>query len=94
LPPASDVDGDTVTYTKASDPSHGTVTVNPDGSYSYAPTADYNGNDSFSYTISDGKGGSNTYVVNIVIDPVNDAPVGSGTTITTSEDTVKTGNLP
>ncbi|KAB8043227.1 Ig-like domain-containing protein, partial [Janthinobacterium aquaticum] len=93
LPPATDVDGDTVTYTKASDPSHGTVTVNPDGSYSYAPTADYNGNDSFSYTINDGKGGSNTYVVNIVIDPVNDAPVGSGTTITTAEDTVKTGTL-
>ncbi|KAB8043673.1 tandem-95 repeat protein, partial [Janthinobacterium aquaticum] len=94
LPAATDVDGDTVTYTKASDPAHGTVVVNANGSYTYTPVADYNGADSFTYTVSDGKGGSNTYVVNIVIDPVNDAPVGSGTTITTAEDTVKTGNLP
>ncbi|WP_312437040.1 tandem-95 repeat protein, partial [Janthinobacterium sp.] len=94
FPVATDVDGDTLTYGKGSDPAHGTVTVNPDGTYVYTPAANYNGADSFTYTVSDGKGGSNTYTVNIVIEAVNDAPVGSGTTITTSEDTVKTGTLP
>jgi hypothetical protein len=77
LPAASDVDGDTVTYTKAGDPAHGAVTVNTDGSYTYTPSANYNGADSFSYTISDGNGGTNTYTVSITVDPVNDAPVAS-----------------
>ena len=79
LPVASDVDGDAVTYGKASDPAHGTVVVNADGSYTYTPAANYNGADSFTYTVSDGKGGSNTYTVAITVTPVNDAPVGSGT---------------
>ncbi|OYO30848.1 Ig-like domain-containing protein, partial [Janthinobacterium sp. PC23-8] len=94
LPVATDVDKDTVTYVKATDPSHGAVTINADGTYVYTPVADYNGADSFSYTVSDGKGGANTYTVGITVTPVNDAPVGSGTTITTAEDTVKTGTLP
>ena len=94
LPVATDVDGDTLTYGKGSDPVHGTVVVNPDGSYVYTPAANYNGLDSFTYTVNDGKGGSNTYTVAITISPVNDAPVGSGTSITTAEDTVKTGTLP
>ncbi len=94
LPTATDVDSDTVTYTKATDPSHGTVTVNNDGSYTYTPTANYNGADSFTYTVSDGNGGSNTYTVSITVNPVNDAPTASATSITTNEDTAKTGSLP
>ncbi|MEX5543916.1 Ig-like domain-containing protein, partial [Pseudomonas poae] len=47
LPVATDVDGDTLTYGKGSDPAHGTVVVNPDGSYVYTPAANYNGADSF-----------------------------------------------
>ena len=41
------------------------------------------GADSFTYTVSDGKGGSNTYTVAIKVEPVNDAPTASGTGITT-----------
>ncbi|PPC98830.1 MAG: hypothetical protein CTY31_12510, partial [Hyphomicrobium sp.] len=51
LPVASDVDGDTVTYAKASDPAHGTVVVNSNGTYTYTPAANYNGTDSFTYTV-------------------------------------------
>ena len=74
LPPASDVDGDTVTYSKASDPAHGTVVVNPNGTYVYTPAANYNGTDTFSYSINDGKGGVATYTVTVVVTPVDDAP--------------------
>ncbi|OYO30849.1 Ig-like domain-containing protein, partial [Janthinobacterium sp. PC23-8] len=94
LPTATDVDGDAITYAKATDPAHGTLVVNTNGTYTYTPAKDYNGADSFSYTVSDGKGGSNTYTVAVTISPVNDAPAGSGTTITTAEDTAKTGTLP
>ncbi|MEW8417120.1 MAG: tandem-95 repeat protein, partial [Candidatus Thiodiazotropha endolucinida] len=43
---ATDVDGDILVYTQNSNPSHGTAVVNPDGSYTYTPDQDYNGNDS------------------------------------------------
>ena len=40
---ATDVDGDTVVFSKASDPANGAVVVNADGTYDYTPNADYNG---------------------------------------------------
>ena len=74
----SDADGDSLSVnTSASDSSSsagGTVTLNADGSFSYAPPADFNGADSFSYTVEDGFGGSVSETVDITVDPVNDAP--------------------
>jgi VCBS repeat-containing protein len=71
----SDVDGDTLTAALASQAlAHGSVTVNPDGSFSYNPDADYNGTASFTYTVSDGKGGTATGQVTINVNSVNDAP--------------------
>lgn len=40
----------------------------------YTPKADFNGSDNFSYTVSDGAGGSATATVSISVSPVNDAP--------------------
>ncbi|QSI78358.1 VCBS domain-containing protein [Niveibacterium microcysteis] len=77
--PGSDVDGDTLSYAKGSDPTHGSVTVNTDGTWVYTPTKDYNGPDSFTVTVSDGKGGTTTATVSVGVTPVNDAPV-PGTT--------------
>ena len=58
-----DVDGDTLTVDSFTQPEHGTVTQNPDGTLNYAPAADYNGSDSFTYTVSDGQGGTDTATV-------------------------------
>lgn len=44
---------------------HGTVTLNADGSFSYSPTANYRGGDSFSYVVSDGVGTGNTATVKV-----------------------------
>lgn len=76
LPVAKDDDGDTVTYAldTAGLPSNGTVVINPDGTYTYTPDKNYSGTDSFLYSVSDGQGGSNTYEVNITVNPVSDAP--------------------
>ena len=38
-------------FAKASDPGNGTVTVNPDGTYTYAPSAGFTGTDAFLYTV-------------------------------------------
>jgi len=77
LPEASDIDRDPVTYALAEQARHGTVSIGPDGRYTYTPARDYNGPDTFRYTVSDGQGGSNTYTVEITVTPVNDAPVAS-----------------
>ena len=50
----SDIDGDALTFSKDSDPAVGSVTVNPDGSFTYTPLTDFSGTDPFTYTVSDG----------------------------------------
>ncbi|MCA9172704.1 MAG: tandem-95 repeat protein, partial [Planctomycetales bacterium] len=50
----TDVDGDTLTAALATGPSNGSVTVNGDGSFTYTPDANFNGTDTFTYTVSDG----------------------------------------
>jgi VCBS repeat-containing protein len=90
---ASDIDGDTLTYTLSTAPAHGTLTLNPDGTYSYAPDPDYNGPDSFTVTVADGNGGSIDVTVPVTVTPVNDAPVASSPPITTAEDTPVNGTV-
>ena len=75
LPAASDANGDPITYAKASEPAHGSLTVASSGSYAYTPAANYFGGDSFTFTVSDGKGGSNGYTQTLTVTAVNDAPV-------------------
>ena len=48
-------------------PTHGTVSINADGSFSYAPHANYFGVDSFTYQLSDGVHQSNVATVNLTV---------------------------
>lgn len=77
LPAATDVDGDDITYGLDTHASHGTAVLSADGSYTYTPNLNFNGSDSFGYTVSDGNGGRNTYTVDVDVEAVNDAPVNS-----------------
>ncbi|MEF3305742.1 cadherin-like domain-containing protein, partial [Paenibacillus sp. GYB003] len=61
----TDPNGDELTYTKGSDPQHGTVTVYPDGTWTYVPAPGYVGPDSFTVTVSDGRGGTATSTVTV-----------------------------
>jgi hypothetical protein len=70
---ARDVDGDTLSYSVTAAPSHGAVTLDAaTGAYTYTPTADWHGADSFEVTVSDGKGGSATSTVHMTVTPVHD----------------------
>ena len=72
----SDVDvGDILIVISVSDPANGTAVIEVDNTVTYTPDADYNGPDSFTYTISDGNEGSDTATVSITVNPVNDPPV-------------------
>ncbi|HIF9503412.1 TPA: tandem-95 repeat protein, partial [Photobacterium damselae] len=90
---ATDVDGDNLTFKPGSDPSNGSITVNPDGSWEYVPNTDFNGEDSFTVVVDDGNGGTDTIMVTVNVTPVNDAPVGENVTTETQEDTAVTGQL-
>ncbi len=70
----TDKDGDTLQVT-AVNAEHGSVTVNEDGSLYYVPDANYNGQDTITYTISDGNGGFDTTTVIVTVNPVDDAPI-------------------
>src|SRR5205085_2408124 len=54
------------------------------------PAANYHGPDSFTYTIGDGHGGSDTATVSVTVTSVNDAPVAVDDTLTTAEDAAGT----
>ncbi|GAA0477594.1 hypothetical protein GCM10009096_19360 [Parasphingorhabdus litoris] len=82
----TDPDGDPLTVTMAT-ALNGTVTINPDGTLTYVPDADFNGMDTITYVISDGNGGTSTAAVDVTVNAVNDPPVAVDDSATTNEDT-------
>ena len=83
----SDVDQDQLTVSSVTQGANGGVSINSNGTVKYTPNADFNGADNFTYTISDGNGGTDTATVNVTVNPVNDAPVANNDSVSTSEDT-------
>ncbi|MEW6219010.1 MAG: Ig-like domain-containing protein, partial [Thermodesulfobacteriota bacterium] len=85
---ASDPDGDPVTFQVQAGPSHGTLTLsNPaTGAFTYQPTANFTGADSFTFLVTDGEAASNAATVLIAVLPQNDPPVAGADTGATSEE--------
>lgn len=92
-----DEDGDpmTVVPTPVEGPAHGILDLNPDGTFTYVPNADFYGTDTFVYEVSDDKGGTNTATVTMEIQPVNDNPlaVDDQMRLTQTEETGIIGRL-
>lgn len=82
----SDVDLDSLSIVSTTMAEHGLLTDNGDGTYTYTPDAEFSGNDSFTYTVSDGEK-EDTAEVSITVTPVNDAPEAKNDSFTTDEDT-------
>ena len=84
----TDVDGDTLSVsTSAPTAAHGTVSCAAGGVCTYTPSANYNGPDSFDYTVSDGRGKSDTGTVTVTVLPGNDAPLAVDDSLSTPEET-------
>jgi len=78
---------ETLKVTAITQGAHGTVAILSSGAaVTYAPDADFNGFDSFTYTISDGNGGTSTATVSVTVNNVNDPPTISGTHQTSAEE--------
>ncbi|MCV7419201.1 tandem-95 repeat protein [Mycobacterium yunnanensis] len=78
----TNVDGVLMNITAVTQPANGTVTI-IGTTVSYTPNTNYNGTDSFTYTLN----GDSTATVRITVTPVNDAPVPGSQIYTTSAGT-------
>jgi YD repeat-containing protein len=76
-----DADGDVLAITATTSPSHGSITVVGGKLVQYQPATTYAGADSFTYTISDSRGGSATATVNLTV--ANTSPVATSDSAST-----------
>jgi hypothetical protein len=75
----SDPDGDPITAVLVSPPQHSSnFSLNQNGSFSYQPTANYDGADAFTYRVSANGKTSGVLTASITVGPVNDPPVATG----------------
>jgi hypothetical protein len=81
---ATDSDNDTLAWSISTPAGHGTASIaapasGPAIELGYSPEPNYIGSDSFTVTVSDGRGGSDTILVNLtIVEPPNTAPVIAG----------------
>ncbi|MBY8118083.1 Ig-like domain-containing protein, partial [Vibrio fluvialis] len=68
----SDPDGDTLEITSVDSPSTGTVTLNDDGSISFKPAPGFDGDATFTYTVKDSDGLTDTATVTVHVAPISD----------------------
>jgi hypothetical protein len=64
----TDVDGDSLAFEIVTPPAHGTLSGSAPN-VTYTPDTDYYGSDAFEFSVSDGRGGSSTAVVSLMVDP-------------------------
>ncbi|MCL1142371.1 Ig-like domain-containing protein [Shewanella gaetbuli] len=88
-----DLDGDDLTAVLVTDVSHGSLTLNADGSFVYLHDGTDTQADSFIYQAFDGVAVSNSIEVQLVINSINDAPVAVDDSVNIDEDVVSTLNI-
>src|SRR2546428_11119066 len=82
----NDSNSATLTAVLVAGPSHGTLALNANGSFSYTPAANFNGTDGFTYKANNGTADSNVATVTITVNAVNDAPLALADAYTATED--------
>ena len=70
----SDVDGGTFSIVSFTQGASGSVSNNGNGTLTYSPNLNFSGNDSFSYTITDGQGGTNSASVSLTVNAPGGTP--------------------
>lgn len=84
----TDAEYDPLTAEKLSDPAHGTLVLDADGSLTYRPSPGWSGADAFTYRVNDGFVDSDPATVTITVSAVNDPPVAVADAYATSEDAI------
>ena len=81
----TDVDGDLRNPSVVTGPTSGVVNLTGTGTFLYTPSANFNGVDSFTYSVSDNDGGTAVATVTVTVTPVNDAPTAVGDRFTAEQ---------
>ena len=81
----TDADGDQLSAAVETDPTHGTLVLQADGSFTYTPSGSFSGQDSFTYQASDGQAASNVATVTITVTDVTHAPVAQAQSVSATE---------
>ena len=89
----TDADDDTLTYSKVSGPAHGSAAVAADGDWTYNPTHNYTGSDSFDFKANDGTSDSVVATMDLTVTPTNDPPVCAPDSSSGSEDNDQNGTI-
>ncbi len=82
----SDVDGQALSFTVLSAPAHGRLEGTAPN-LTYVPDADFNGEDAFEFSVFDGIDESEPARIEILVTPINDAPIAQAQDLETAEDT-------
>ncbi len=69
-------------------PLHGSVQLNADGTFTYTPSDNFVGTDRFEYAVTDEGGATSTASVTLTVDAVNDPPVATDESYTSSGSTL------
>ena len=86
--------GGPLTARLAGGPTHGTVSLNADGSFTYSPAAGYSGPDAFTYTANDGGLDSLPATVTLTVTPKPPPPTANPDAYSTGQDTPLTVTAP
>ncbi|MED3961543.1 tandem-95 repeat protein, partial [Niallia taxi] len=87
----TDVDNDALEAILVKATAHGKLELNKDGTFTYTPDKDYNGQDSFTYKATDGRLESAVQTVEIEVKPVNDLPTAKDSSLNVTEDEAANG---
>jgi len=92
---ATDVESSILTFSLVSGPSNGTLVLNPNGSFTYTPNDNFNGTDTFVFTVCDADDlcAEQSASVSVQVGSVEDVPVAESASAATDEDTAVFGIL-
>ena len=81
----SDIDGDSLSIKSVEYANNGRVKID-NNKIEYIPNSNFNGEDSFSYSVVDSSGAQSRANVKILVEPINDAPIANKDIVTLNED--------
>ena len=82
--------GPNATITGVTQGANGTVTIGSNGEVTYTPNSNFNGTDSYTYTVTTDAGDTEIATVSVTVNSINDGPVANNDSATTNEDNAVT----